>query len=217
MSDTRTKLDILYKDALGDIHEIMTRVESVKADIDKACGDATGRLNLQVSQMLATSNEIGKLITGLAEGGKAQVIKQLNSSKQEFVDEMMKTTRAAAIDAGTAAVKQAVGSQTEALLASVASSFQQRSNELKTIIDDAKKAKSIHDASFMKLAILSVSAAVLVGCMVIGAYYFLKPDAVNKAEAERNALAVSTLREAAPLLDKKSQNILRGLMPKGIF
>jgi len=44
MADARSKLDILYQDVLGEIHEVINRVDALKADIPSAADQAAQKL-----------------------------------------------------------------------------------------------------------------------------------------------------------------------------
>lgn len=62
MADARSKLDILYQDVLGEIHEIINRVETLKADIPSAADKAIQRLERQTGTMMAASAKNEKLL-----------------------------------------------------------------------------------------------------------------------------------------------------------
>ena len=67
MADARSKLDILYQDVLGEIHEVINRVDSLKADIRNTADQAAQKLELQTGTMLAAADKLRGVLDEMAK------------------------------------------------------------------------------------------------------------------------------------------------------
>jgi len=67
MADARSKLDILYQDVLGEIHEVINRVDALKADIPSAADQAAQKLELQTGTMLAAADKLRGVLGEMAK------------------------------------------------------------------------------------------------------------------------------------------------------
>lgn len=61
MSDARSKIDILYQDVLGEINDVVNRVDELKTGIPESVDLATARLKVQADEMLALVGKLGNL------------------------------------------------------------------------------------------------------------------------------------------------------------
>lgn len=63
MSDARSKLDILYQDVLGDVGNLVERVEALKSELPAACDEAAGKLQGEAANLLSATRLIAQKIT----------------------------------------------------------------------------------------------------------------------------------------------------------
>jgi hypothetical protein len=81
MSEARTKLDILYKDVLGDVTHLLDKVDALKNSIPNVAIEVENQLKEVLDQI---SESISTL-----QGNKEQLIEQVNNNLQEAVKEML--------------------------------------------------------------------------------------------------------------------------------
>lgn len=68
MNDTaRRKLDIIYEDVLGDVGEILNRVDSLKADLPRTADQMVDKLKLQTGHYLAAAEKLGGVLVGMKQ------------------------------------------------------------------------------------------------------------------------------------------------------
>jgi ElaB/YqjD/DUF883 family membrane-anchored ribosome-binding protein len=63
----RTKLDILYQDILGDVREILDRVEKLKEGLPAASNEAAGKLKVQVENILDAARLLGQGLNDISK------------------------------------------------------------------------------------------------------------------------------------------------------
>jgi hypothetical protein len=106
MTDARSKLDILYQDVLGDVGDLVERVEALKSDLPAAFDEAAGRLQGEVVNLLSAVRLIEQKITeqaGLidshandaaksaAEGVKLDVRASVKESMHQIAQDVLTT------------------------------------------------------------------------------------------------------------------------------
>jgi hypothetical protein len=106
MTDARSKLDILYQDVLGDVGDLVERVEVLKSDMPAAFDEAAGKLQGEAANLLSATRLIAQKITeqtalidshakeaaGLAaEAVKLDVRASVKESMQQIAQEVLTT------------------------------------------------------------------------------------------------------------------------------
>lgn len=107
MADARTKLDILYQDVLGEIHEVINRVDALKADIPSAADQAASKIELQTGTMLAAADKLREVLVDMSR----QVDAYADESTKAAAEAAKADIRQAAAQAAGASVKAEVGKE----------------------------------------------------------------------------------------------------------
>lgn len=97
MADARSKLDILYQDALGDIDAILTRIENVDVGITRQTDEAVERLTMTIGALDKASQVFRD--SSLSYG------KQVNGKLTEIYEQTVAVTRVRAEQDANAIVK----------------------------------------------------------------------------------------------------------------
>ena len=115
MADARSKLDILYHDVLGEIHEVINRVDTLKAEIPNAADQAAQKLELQTGTMLAAADKLRGVLSDMAK----QVDEYADTATKQAVEAGKLDVRKAAVAAATESVRGAVGDEVRAVVSLV--------------------------------------------------------------------------------------------------
>jgi hypothetical protein len=97
MADARSKLDILYQDALGDIDAILTRIENVDVGITRQTDEAVERLTMTIGALDKAGQSFRD--SSLTYG------KQVNGKLTEIYEQTVAVTRTRAEQDANAIVK----------------------------------------------------------------------------------------------------------------
>lgn len=130
MGDARTKLDIMYQDALGDVKEILDRVDTLKADLPAAADSLAEKLNVQAGHYLIAAEKIAANTQVLVNESYRAVEQAAVTASEGAKLDIRQTASAAAADA----VSQAVGSE----IARVVGQVNNAANNLVTQTSSAK-------------------------------------------------------------------------------
>lgn len=171
MADARSKLDVLYHDVLGDIHDVIQRVERLQAELPAAADSVGDKLNVQTGHYLVAAEKLAGVLKGMSEEidrSAAQAAAQASMAAQ--LDISLAATKAA-----SQAVSQAVGA------------------EVTKVIADIEAAGRLIKWSFAKVVACMAGAAVLGGLVaVLGVHYLPVGGKAGQAqelsEADRMAL-----------------------------
>lgn len=125
MADARSKLDILYQDVLGEIHEVINRVDALKADIPSAADQAAQKLELQTGTMLAAADKLRGVLGEMAK----QVDNYADTATKKAVEAGKLDVQKAAVTAASESVRVAVGEEVRAVVAEVTQAAQQLAAE----------------------------------------------------------------------------------------
>lgn len=190
MADARSKLDVLYHDVLGDIHEVIQRVERLQAELPAAADAVGDKLNVQTGHYLVAAEKLAGVLKGMSEEidrSAAQAAAQASMTAQ--LDISLAATKAA-----SQAVSQAVGA------------------EVTKVIADIETAGRLIKWGFAKVVACMAGAAVLGGLVaVLGVHYL--PVGGGKAqelsEADRQAIQNGQMIQAVwnNLSDKERARI----------
>lgn len=99
MADSRSKLDILYNDVLGDITEVINNLENIKTDIPAAVNDATSKIELQTGHLIAVANDLNKIILSMGSKIDEYASASVNSAIEAGKLDINKVITLAAKDA----------------------------------------------------------------------------------------------------------------------
>jgi len=192
MADARSKLDILYQDVLGDIHDVITKVESLKGEFPAAADAMADKLNVQAGHYLAAAEQLAGVLKGMSEEidrSAVQAVAQASAAAKLDIGQ-------AAAQAASQAVSQAVGA------------------EVKEIIGQIKTAGRLISWSFAKVVACMAGAAILGGLVaVLGAHYLPVGGKAGQAqelsEADRQAIQNGQMIQAVwnSLSDKERARI----------
>lgn len=100
MVDARTKLDIIYADVLGDINDLLSRLDKLKNDLPKASDDVATNFDNHAKRLINISSElevnINSAITHLHEHAALAVLEAEKKAHEEVRQCVVET-----IDAST--------------------------------------------------------------------------------------------------------------------
>lgn len=169
MADARSKLDILYQDVLGDIHDVITKVESLKNEFPIAADAMVDKLNVQAGHYLVAAEKLAGVLKGMSDEidrSAAQAAAQASTAAQLDI-------RLAATKAASQAVSQAVGA------------------EVTKVIAQIEAAGRLIKWSFAKVVACMTGAAVLGGLVaVLGVHYLPVGGGKVQALSEADRLAI---------------------------
>lgn len=124
-NDARSKLDILYQDVLGEIHEVITRVESLKIEMPAVANEAAQKLEVQTGTMLAAADKLRGVLAEMAH----QVDEYADTATKAAVEAGKVDIRQAAVLAATESVRSTVGAEVRAVVAQVTEAAAQLTRE----------------------------------------------------------------------------------------
>lgn len=210
LTDPQTSHEAFYSLLYGDVDTMLDKVRHVEQALNQAGETMTGRLNLQVSQLLTAADKSTRLINAVADAGKKQVITQLNDSKGEFSAEMMKTTRAAAIDAAIAGTREAIGSEVETTLGKVESAATAGALKFTTAAAKLETATKLYKTSALKLLGGALAVAIVAGVAMGATNHYMASAPVSSLTPDQveNIRNGQALKEAWPNLDVKAKTII---------
>lgn len=136
MADARSKLDILYQDVLGEIHEVIDRVDGLKAGIPTAADQAAKKLELQTGTMLAAAEKLRDDISTTRKQADAYI----NAATQNAAEAAIVDIRQATKHAACESVREAVGTEIQTvmnLIKEAAAKLVEQTNSMRAKINDA--------------------------------------------------------------------------------
>ena len=125
MADARSKLDILYQDVLGEIHEVINRVDTLKTEIPSAPDQAAQKLELQTGTMLAAADKLRGVLSDMAK----QVDNYADTATKKAVEAGKLDVRQAAVSAASESVRGTVGEEVRAVASLVTQAAKQLADE----------------------------------------------------------------------------------------
>lgn len=112
MAEPRSKLDILYQDVLGDLHDVLIRVETLKAEIPAAADKMGDALNTQAGNYLAAAEKAAAVLADLA----SQVDAYADASAKQAAEAAKLDIRQAATQAASEAVQAEIGKEIQGVV-----------------------------------------------------------------------------------------------------
>lgn len=109
MSEARSKLDILYQDVLGEIHDVITRVEKLRTDIPAVTDQAAATIEVQTGNLLASSEALRNVLMDMAKQVDAYATQATSAAAEAAKVDIRQTAGAAAGDA----LHRAVGAEVQ--------------------------------------------------------------------------------------------------------
>lgn len=184
MGDARSKLDILYQDVLGEIHDVISQVETLRKDVDAASGNAAARIEVQAGVMVAAAERLQRQVDLVAS---AAVMKSVEAGKADL--------RKAAADAASEAMREAVSAEVtrigQAVNSIAAAAGHLRSNRLQGAV----------------LAAVAGIFGALAGVAVLVASGLLSPPPTQLSEADAQAINTGRmLTKVWPALSQRERD-----------
>ena len=204
LTDPQTSNEAFYSILFGEVEGMLDKVASIEKGLIRAETNLSGRLNLQVSQLLAASEKTEKLMVAVADTGKKQIIDQLNSSKAEFTAEMMKASKAAAIEAA----KVAIVGEVEKALGKMEETANAGAGKLSAAGARLDLANKEFKTSFLKMLGGAVLIAVVVGAVTVAGSRYIAPAHDLTPVQARSIYNGELLELAYPKLDTKAQAVI---------
>lgn len=224
MSEARTKMEFLYKDTLGDIHDLVSRVEDIKKGVPDTVAEAVQRLETSAdaaasklkthsdSYVIAARN-IQRAMLDLAR----RVDEYSNTSNKAAGEVAKAEIREAAKEAASRAIAAAVGTDVGNAVRAIdkaADLLVERAGSAKLEITQAC---SVLSMSFVRLAGLVVCTSLLTSLTVVGVLKLTSAPTTELSQENQKALATGkALINAWPALSPKEQTRIREvLQPQG--
>lgn len=169
MVDARTKLDIIYQEAMGDVHEILDRVDVLKAELPAAADALGDKLNVQTGHYLVAAEKLAAVLQGMAgEIDRAAAQAAVTAGEAVKLD-----VRQAATLAASEAIRVAVG------------------NEVSAVVGELTKAGQLVRWTIGKHVAVVIGGAVLGGLVAATTLHYLPVgggSAPQLSEADRVAI-----------------------------
>jgi hypothetical protein len=165
MADARSKLDILYQDVLGDIHEIIVKVETLKTELPVATDAMADKLNVQTGNYLAAASKLADVLVNMTEKFDLHVNQATISAAASASESAKLDIIEAATKAATISVQQAVGKEIAVVVSQVSVAGANFSKEVKAArieIQNSEKHVNWSVAKYVGVIFLAVLAATVI-------------------------------------------------------
>lgn len=146
----RRKINILYKDVLGEVDRVIDRAQLLRKELPAAADSLAEKLELLTGNYLAAGKQLADVLMGMSQ----EIDRQAATAAQQASEAVKLDIRQAAAAAASQAISQAVG------------------DEVKAVIGQINQAGRIIRWSFAKVVAVVVGGAVLGGLVaVLGIHY----------------------------------------------
>ena len=163
MTDARTKIDILYKDVLGEVTDVIERVERLKIELPATAEETLSR---PVGQLIMAAQHFEKKVIELTQ-------KRVDAAKAEIAA------------SGERAKNDALGDIRQAIREAVA---QPAVDLVKDLTIAVNKAQGQQAATFKRVIVAAVVSGLVSGAVSFGCAFFLfKPQAPAASEQVEDA------------------------------
>lgn len=178
MNDTaRRKLDIIYEDVLGDVGEILNRVDALKAELPATADKMTEKLEVQTGHYVAAAEKLSSVLKAMMQQVDRSAAQAAAAATQTAKLDIQRAATLAASDAISRAVGDEVGK--------VVSRINTAAGDLVKSASDAKK--EIADAGLaVSWSVWGIVGVVVVSCLLssalvlLGIRYLPKKDPVEQ-------------------------------------
>ena len=205
MADARTKLDIIYQDVLGDVHEILNRVDTLKSELPAAADAMADKLNIQTGNYLAAAGKLAEVLQNMSqEIDRAAAQAAATAGESARLD-----VRQAATQAASGAIRDTVGAEVREVVGFIneaAANLVQEAERSKTEISKA--------ARLVSWRFGRVLAVVVLGGILGGLVAVLAAPHMPGMHAGAQAAQLSDADRQAIENGAKIQKVWNSLTPK---
>jgi len=212
MVDARTKLDIMYQDALGDVRDILDRVDTLKAELPAAADSLGDKLNVQTGHYIMAAERLAGVLQAMSQEIDRRAAQAVVTAGETAKLDIRQTAAAAAADA----ISQTVGAE----IAKVVGQVNNAANNLVTQTGAAKH-EILGAARSMSWGFGRILAMVIAGgCIsglvtVLGSQYLQGRGAVAPdQETARQIEAGRDFIQVLPQLDNATREKVTRLILK---
>lgn len=196
MVDARTKLDIMYQDALGDVRDILDRVDTLKAELPAAADSLGDKLNVQTGHYLMAAEKLAGVLQAMSQEIDRRAAQAVVTAGETAKLDIRQAAAAAAADA----VSQTVGGE----IAKVVGHVNNAANNLVTQTSAAKHeilgaARSVSWGFGRIMGMLIASSCISGLVLILGAPY-LQGRAGAVAPDQETAKQIEAGRDFLQLL-----------------
>lgn len=172
MVDARTKLDIIYQEGLSDIHEVLDRVDVLKAELPAAADLLADKLNIQTGNYLAAAEKLAGVLQSMAA--------EIDRAAADAAENTKLDIRQAAAQAVSVGFAQSVGDEIQKVVAKIDQAAAGLVKETMTARTEIRQAAKSVSWSFGRVLGLVIGGGILSGMTtLLGAHYLPKTDPVE--------------------------------------
>ncbi len=148
MSDARTKLEVLYLDGLGEINEVINRIEALKSEIPSAADQVCQKIEGHSAAMVKVTDHLGRDLLA----AMSYVDKHVLEATKAAVEVARSDIRQVATEAASNAVRIAVGNEIRVMVRSIKEAAEILSKEANQTVTSTKMASRQLSFGLAKLA-----------------------------------------------------------------
>lgn len=179
MSDPRTKIEFLYKEVLGDVTDVVARVEGIKSTVPAAMDAAAGRVQEQSNALLQAAQKLYSVLKLMSK----EVDEHADASVKAAVERGKAELRTAAEQAVVNALANSgVGDQVKEAVDQInqaAQAFATQAGEAKTGIH-----KASNEVSWGAYKLMAMLAGVSLVAALVGGFVAARAASLSSEDAK---------------------------------